>query len=478
MTESRTPLEPAALHTLPPELVAHILSLSAAPSSSSAADDPLFPRRRRRTLESLSLVCSQWRPIAQRLLLQDGAVSLYHHTALTRLSAVVLGVHEQQLTKCIRSLHLTLWGESQPDDLVQLVTLCEGLEQLVLEHVDRVRLDQVATGARLESFSARQCTFVAPFSPASSPSPYPAPTIYPSLRSLDLRLCSFRRDSLPIHSASLPALRHLLLFTGAHDQSRSTVERFLRAAAPRVWSLSLDQTAWDLLLPPEEPGGGGEEEEAVSSRQPRPSLATLVPHLRTYGLYWDAAHRTLVGAPLLASRSSTNAPPPPPPPYLHLSLYPSALDSLLGAFSALFPSQPQPPDSASASASASASSAAAAAAAAHASPWRFVEHLQFEQTFRHLSLLDEGDPLEDLVVAADPASSAADEDAATRLLARFTKPCTNAGVSWSVDGTPRRGTKEIGFDTSWWRFVRPSSSSSSSSVKSTTRARSAGTTRL
>ncbi|GAA5869439.1 hypothetical protein JCM1840_005469 [Sporobolomyces johnsonii] len=450
MTQSRAPLQPAGLHTFPPELVAHILTLSAAPSSSSAADDPLFPRRRRRTLESLSLVCSQWRPIAQRLLLQDGAVSLFHDKALARLSAVVLGVHEQQLTKCIRSLHLTLWGESQPDDLVHLVRLCEGLEQLVLEHVDRVRIDQVATGARLESFSARQCTFVAPFSPASSPSPYPAPTIYPSLRSLDLRLCSFRRDSLPIHSASLPALRHLLLFTGAHDQSRSTVERFLHAAAPRVWSLSLDQTAWDLLLPPEEPGGGGEEEEeeeAVSSRQPRPSLATLVPHLRTYGLYWDAAHRTLVGAPLLSPRSSTNAPPPPPPPYLHLSLYPSALDSLLGTFSALFPSQPQPPDSPSPS--------SAAAAAAYASPWRFVEHLQFEQTFRHLSLsLSLDDPLEDLVVAADPAASAADADAATRLFARFTKPCTNAGVPWSIDGTPRRGTKEIGFDTSWWRFVR------------------------
>ncbi|GAA5961614.1 hypothetical protein JCM21900_002824 [Sporobolomyces salmonicolor] len=436
---ARPPL--AGLHTLPPELVAYILSVAAAASSSSASDDPVLRRRRRRrTLNSLSLVCSAWRPIAQRLLLEDGAVQLYFEPALARLSALVLGVQEQQIARWIRSLHVTLWGESQPDELVQLLTLSEGLEELVLEHVDRVRLDQVATGARLESFSARQCTFVAPCPPESSPSRDPAPTIYPSLRSLDLHLCSFRRDSLPSDTASFPALQHLLLFTGAQDQSTSTVERFLHAAAPRVRSLSLDQTAWDALLPPEEPGGGGgygeEDEEERGSPRPSPSLAALAPHLRTYGLYWDAAHRTLVGAPLLTASSRAA----PPPPYLHLSLYPSALDSLLGAFSALFPSPssspgvPSPP-----------------AAAAHAS-WRAVEHLRLEQTFRHLALDDQEAHLDaDSAVHADED---ADADADTRLLRRFTAPCTDAGVPWTVDGAEQRGTQDRAIATSWWRFVR------------------------
>ncbi|GAA5919893.1 hypothetical protein JCM1841_002099 [Sporobolomyces salmonicolor] len=448
-SRARPPL--AGLHTLPPELVAYILSLAAAAPSSSASDDPVFRRRRRRTLNSLSLVCSAWRPIAQRLLLDDGAVQLYFEPALARLSALVLGVQEQQIARWIRSLHVTLWGESQPDELVQLLTLSEGLEELVLEHVDRVRLDQVATGARLESFSARQCTFVAPCPPESSPSLDPAPTIYPSLRSLDLHLCSFRRDSLPSHTASFPALQHLLLFTGAQDQSISTVERFLHAAAPRVRSLSLDQTAWDSLLPPEEPGGGGyeeQDEEERGSQRPSPSLAALVPHLRTYGLYWDAAHRTLVGARLLTA-SSRDA---PPPPYVHLSLYPSALDDLLGAFSALFPS-PSP------------GAPSPSAAAAHAS-WRAVEHLRLEQTFRHLALDDQAAHLgaDHAVHADEHENEGADEhegegegedkDADTRLLRRFTAPCADAGVPWTVDGAEQRGTQDRAFATSWWRFVR------------------------
>jgi len=133
----------AGLHTLPPELVAHILTL-AAPIVDE--EDPVARRRRWRTLNSMSLVCSEWREVAQRLLMGDGRVRIYHSKELRPLLELTTGSQGGGgIARQIRSLDLTLWGEAMSDELIALLKQCEGVEELVLEHVDRVRFDQVVT---------------------------------------------------------------------------------------------------------------------------------------------------------------------------------------------------------------------------------------------------------------------------------------------------------------------------------------------
>ncbi|GAA6060796.1 hypothetical protein JCM10212_005445 [Sporobolomyces blumeae] len=225
--------QPTTLHSLPPELISHVLYLACA--SDCPLDDPpseaIERRRRWRTLNALSLVCSTWRIVAQRLLFGDGHVRTYHARELDPLVDLVVGRTEQAITTHLRSLDLTMWGESLPDRLVELLRLCTGLETLVMEHVDRVRFDHVVCSPNLRSFSARQCTFISSTPFSSTPSPYPSLHVFPSLRSLDLRLNSFRRESLPTRVGAFPNLNHLLLFTGSQDQSEKTVKAFLRAVA-------------------------------------------------------------------------------------------------------------------------------------------------------------------------------------------------------------------------------------------------------
>ncbi|GAA5986117.1 hypothetical protein JCM5350_004439 [Sporobolomyces pararoseus] len=400
----------SGLHSLPPELVSHILTL-AAPISDPT--DPVEKRRRWRTLSSISLVCSEWRIVAQKLLLGDGNVRMYHSKELEPLLKLVVGVEEQGISKILRSLDFTLWGEDE-EDLPKLLLLCEGLKELVLEHVDRVRFDQVVTPS-LRSFSARQCTFIssAPF----NPSPYPTLAVYPHLRNLDLRFNLFRRDSLPIHSLSFPALQNLLLFTGSQDQSTKTVRTFLQAVSPQLKSLSLDHESWELLF--------------SSDNASSPSVLSIT----TLGLYWDAAALSLVGSSLLVPPPSTSSERFSPPPYLHVSLYPFAIPSLLGSFSSLFDVN-----------------------SSTAWNWRKIEHLRFEQTFRQLQL-DEGLPSSDEEEEIDAIEGGAADvtekvDPNERLLRKFLELPKKVGLECSVDPSEERGTKERGFKTSWWRFVR------------------------
>ena len=136
----------SGLHNLPPELVAHILTL-AVPIPDQ--EDPVAQRRRWRTLNSISLVCTEWREVAQRLLMGDGKVRIYHSKELRPLLELTTGSKGGGggIARHIRSLDLTLWGESLSEELVKLLKQCEGLEDLVLEHVDRVRFDQVVTSS-------------------------------------------------------------------------------------------------------------------------------------------------------------------------------------------------------------------------------------------------------------------------------------------------------------------------------------------
>ncbi|GAA5949106.1 hypothetical protein JCM3765_004013 [Sporobolomyces pararoseus] len=398
----------SGLHSLPPELVSHILTL-AAPISDPT--DPIEKRRRWRTLNSISLVCSAWRPVAQKLILGDGSVRMYHSKELEPLLKLVVGIEEQGISQILRSLDFTLWGEDE-EALPKLLELCEGLEELVLEHVDRVRFNQVVT-PNLRSFSARQCTFIssAPF----NPSPYPTLAVYSHLRNLDLRFNSFRRDSLPTHSASFPALHNLLLFTGSQDQSTKTVRSFLKAVSPHLRSLSLDHESWELLF--------NLDDAAIHSQL---SLTIL-------GLYWDAAALSLVGSHLLVAPPSTSSDKFSPPPYLHVSLYPLAIPSLLGTLTSLFDVN-----------------------SSTAWNWRRIEHLRFEQTFRQLQL-DEGIPSsdEDEEEEEDAFVSGAREagekvDPNERLLRKFLELPKKVGLECSVDSSEERGTKERGFKSSWW----------------------------
>ncbi|GAA5874888.1 hypothetical protein JCM16303_004934, partial [Sporobolomyces ruberrimus] len=349
-----TPL--SGFQALPPELVSHIISLAA---PIAATEDPVARRQRWRTLNGICLVSSEWRTVAQKILLSDGTIRLNRTKELDALIDLVVDIPEQGITKLVRSLDVTMWGQ-EPGRLVELLSLCENLEELVIEHVDRVRLDQIITPT-LRSFSARQCTFIssAPF----SSSPYPTLSIYPSLKSLDLRHNSFRFSSLPSHPTSFPSLQNLLFFTGSLEQSSKTVQTFLRTVSPRLKSLSLDQGAWEL----------GQLD-----------LSSL--HLTTLGLYWDSAFLSLVGSQLLlppppsssSSSLSTTTPSFSLPEYIHFSLYPSSIPSLLKTFTTLFETiknsgRPE-------------------------IEWNWrnekkVEHFRFEQTFRELELLGEEIPI-------------------------------------------------------------------------------------
>lgn len=227
-----------------------------------------------------------------------------------------------------------------------------------------------AASAELASLSLRQCTLVSyyyPDSPPDSPTARIPPRLcepgaFSALSRLDLRLCSLRRDFLPLEllidsaaSASssslsgsppalLPSLRHLLLFTGSHEQSPRTVRAFVRSVAGQLRSLSLDYTAYEILFPA--------REEATTERTDTGASGEKLiefPSLRCYGTYWDAAYHTLVGLPLaLPALSPLNTLRGPPSaassqrrsehravPYIHTSIYPAQLDSLAAALESM-----------------------------------------------------------------------------------------------------------------------------------------------
>lgn len=130
---------------LPDELLRHVILLSAEPA---AGTEPLERRRRRRQLESLSLVCSHWRAIAQRALLDSGParpVQIFHAKELAPLVDLVRRP-EQAIGPLVSHLDVQLWGEPQDSDLVTALRACTRLEELCLTHVERVRLDEVASG--------------------------------------------------------------------------------------------------------------------------------------------------------------------------------------------------------------------------------------------------------------------------------------------------------------------------------------------
>ena len=221
----------------------------------------------------------------------------------------------------------------------------------------------------------------------------------------------------------MPTLHHLLFQTGAQDQSTKTVRSFLRAATPRLKSVSLDQGAWDILVDP------------LNGTPPPLNLTTL-------GLYWDAANLSIVGSPLLLPPPPSSAGSPShsnfsPPPYIQLSLYPSAILPLLSTFSSLFQQ----------------------ASKSGLWTWRNVEHFRFEQTFRQLDFesdvpsSDEEEGEEEELGEGREAGRER-EDPNEKLLRKFVELPRSVGIKCSVDEIEERGTKERGFGTSWWRFVR------------------------
>jgi len=197
-----------------------------------------------------------------------------------------------------------------------------------------------------------------------------------------------------------------------------TVRSFLTTISPHLQSLSLDYEAWNLLIDPND-----------ASHLPALSLTTL-------GLYWDAAALSLVGSPLLVPSPSDST--FSPPPFLHLSLYPLSIPSLLGTLTCLFDVN--------------------ASTAWH---WRKIEHLRFEQTFRQLQL-DESIPSSDEEGDEELEDNAGEvrrvgrekEDPNERLWRKFVELPKKVGVGCSIDSSEERGTKERGFKTSWWRYVK------------------------
>lgn len=376
----------ARFSELPDELLRHVILLSAEYDHRPA--DPLSRRRRRVQLESLSLVCLQWRTLAQRALLGSGPtrpVRIYHAKQLVPL-VELLEQPEQGLGPLVSHLDVQLWGEPQDHRLLTTLRACTRLEELCLTHLERVRLDEVASGSGQDSFlsssspggkkaknpdvvptclyenpelaslSLRQCTLVSSYYPDPPPE-LPSSRIPPrlaqpggafaTLSRLDLRLCSLRRDFLPLEfllqsssssssspPALLPNLRHLLLFTGSHDQSPKTVRALVRSVAAQLRSLSLDYTAYEILFPDND----SRAEEAVGDKGERPMRSLDFPTLRCYGTYWDAAYHTLVGLPIAlpaltiphrtGRTESPTREPPPGPSYLHTALYPAQLESL------------------------------------------------------------------------------------------------------------------------------------------------------
>ncbi|KAG0659307.1 hypothetical protein C6P46_005237 [Rhodotorula mucilaginosa] len=346
----------ARFSELPDELLRHVILLSAEYDHRPA--DPLSRRRRRVQLESLSLVCLQWRTLAQRALLGSGPtrpVRIYHAKQLVPL-VELLEQPEQGLGPLVSHLDVQLWGEPQDHRLLTTLRACTRLEELCLTHLERVRLDEVASGSELASLSLRQCTLVSSYYPDPPPE-LPSSRIPPrlaqpggafaTLSRLDLRLCSLRRDFLPLEfllqsssssssspPALLPNLRHLLLFTGSHDQSPKTVRALVRSVAAQLRSLSLDYTAYEILFPDND----SRAEEAVEDKGERPMRSLDFPTLRCYGTYWDAAYHTLVGLPIAlpaltiphrtGRTESPTREPPPGPSYLHTALYPAQLESL------------------------------------------------------------------------------------------------------------------------------------------------------
>ncbi|GAA5883080.1 hypothetical protein JCM3774_000571 [Rhodotorula dairenensis] len=500
---------------LPDELLRHVILLSA-DSDRDAGADSLRRRRRRRQLESLSLVCSHWRALAQRALLDvtpARPIQIYHAKELAPL-VDLLQSPAQAIGPLVSHLDIQLWGETLDSDLVTTLRACVRLEQLCLTHVERVRLDEIATGSELASLSLRQCTLVSSYYPDSPPALPSAripprlsePGAFSSLSRLDLRLCSLRRDFLPLEllvgspRALLPSLRHLLLFTGSHDQSPRTVRALVRSVAGQLRSLSLDYTAYEILFPLceetglEEQGGGARLE---------------FPSLRCYGTYWDAAYHTLVGLPLALpalSPSRTSRGPVSPAestrhqsehravPYLHTSIYPAQLDSLAAALETVITN----PELQAANA------------------WTGVEQWRVEGTLRDLDLAEvpedeDGDddfvdaPSEGETDESDDESGRDDEDgfgsttasgrlneaghrgqraptflprqrdSRTASLVRLAHAHARLNLQVESSGTtdsdpdsggnaeqadhhrgpvePLRATFERGFGTSWWRFV-------------------------
>ncbi|GAA6024645.1 hypothetical protein JCM10207_003912 [Rhodosporidiobolus poonsookiae] len=485
---------PATFHSLPPELVSSIVLLSSTPSSPT---HPLAHRQRLAALSALSLVCSAWRPVAQRALLAlarggaDGQahVGLWHDREWSRFRDVVLDEKGKErkgqgLARLVRSLEVEFWGEEQPEELGRLLGLCESAEEVVLSCLERVRFEQIAGGKNLTALSLRQCHLVAPYFPSAPPTPFsPPPFRSATLTSLDLRLCAFSRDSLPLPlptAPALPALQNLLLHLGAssaHSQSPRHVRAFVRSVAGTLRALSLDHEAWEAIFPPSSPSSAaGEEQDPIA-----------FPRLQTFGLYWDASVLSLVGSALfLPSPSSSASTPtlPPLPPRLHLSLYPSpsSLPALWRALDGLL----DPLRAGAGDGEGSGRGAEAAWA------WRAVEEVRLDGLVRDLEMLAPEPelaptPLSDGGESAAPPASAPPSAAAKEgpRVASLLSRLTALGVCASIDPLPllppaeqdeenanvpsfiaalrqprrggageTRGTFQRGFGTSWWRFVK------------------------
>lgn len=275
-------------------------------------------------------------------------------------------------------------------------------------------------------------------------------------------------------------MRHLLLFTGSHDQSPATIRALVRSVAQQLHSLSLDYTAYEHLFPSLE----------TDSVEP-PSF----PELRCYGTYWDAAYHALVGLPIAfpppsaASKSAgvitgnvsrSDRPSRNAVPFLHTALYPAQLESLAAALESVL-TNPE-------------------LKAAHV--WAGVEQWRIEGTLRDLDQTE--DELDQEVEDEDEESIEGDggaEDApqeeedfdatspqstpARRLRPHYSRtealvqiarheakldlriePAASsdddaaelASQSLETHGLPateriQRATFERGFGTSWWRFV-------------------------
>ncbi|GAA5929843.1 uncharacterized protein JCM15063_004640 [Sporobolomyces koalae] len=425
---------------LPPEIVADIIAhVACLPVVLEGVSDPVESRQRWRSLHRMSLVCREWRTVAQRLMFassnspdEPALIRIHHSHRLVPLVQLVVDVPTQGIASFLRALDVTLWGESS-DSLAALVHACKHLERLQLEHVDRVQFEQVVTPS-LQAFSARQCTFIS--SEPFSTTPYPPITKFPNLKYLDLRFNSTRRGSLPVNTSALPRLEHLLFFTGSQDQSNKTVQQFLTAVAPRIRSISLDQPAWDLF---EQAQRDSIDLDAWSN-------------LETLGLYWDAAALSIAGSHLvLRARTATRV-----PRFVHLSLYPLAISSLLATLTSLFDSS------------------------TNELPYcNEIQVFELEQTFKQLGVvaaeqdLGSDDDAQDREESdgQDSNEEVAEEgmdreDGSTRstrslddkLLRKFVRIVENAGIPTIIDRDPNalgRGTQERGFETSWWRFHFP-----------------------
>lgn len=267
--------------------------------------------------------------------------------------------------------------------------------------------------ADLASVSLRQCTLVSFFYPSLDPPADQLPPLlsYSSLTRLDLRLCSLRRDFLPFSFDStyrpFPSLQHLLVHTGSHDQSPTTIRSLVRSVAAQLRSLSLDHTAEEVLYPPH-----------------TDTTPLDFPTLRCYGLYWDPAYHSLVGSSLF-THSATRS----PPPFLHLALYPAALDSLLATLESLFSNRE------------------------FRWAWRGVEHLRIEGTLRDVDAVEMQEPDSDEEEDAGVMVAGGRIDALLKL-------AKEAGADVLVEergedsGPAERATFRRGFGTSWWQFVR------------------------